>query len=89
MNEQIRKSMDYVNAIYRYDIDESTVAILNEEREYWVAKATTTHLKKRGEQEITLVVFVQMGYDVTVISPDVVPSLSHWFSQHYPIIEEK
>jgi hypothetical protein len=82
MDERILDSMNYVKRHYRYAIDESTLTVLNDEREYWVAKVMTTHLTASGEHEIPLVVLVQ-GYNVTVISPDIAASFAQWFSQHW------
>jgi hypothetical protein len=82
MNERIRESMNYVKSIYLYEIDESTFTVLNEEREWWIAKATTTHLTERGDNEVELVVLVQ-GYNVSVIPPDIASSFAQWFSQHW------
>jgi hypothetical protein len=43
----------------QWDLDESSFEVLNESKGSWVARASTTHLAKRGEPEVSFTIVAQ------------------------------
>jgi hypothetical protein len=78
----IEESKRHITRITKWVIDESSFTVLNEEKGYWIANVTTTHLKTRGEKEETFTILVQ-GYGYFIIEPEILPALTKWCLQNW------
>ena len=77
----IAASRAYITNRTEWVIDDRSFRVLDEEQCIWIAKVTTTHQKRSGEEEITFAVIVN-GYNYFTISEDLLPALKVWCEEH-------
>lgn len=78
MKSAFQRSKEYIQGVTRYQIDETSIVVLDETGACWIAEVTTTHLTDPGEENIIFCIYV-VGPNFSIIEQKHYPILSNWF----------